>query len=502
MNSDGKKNILTSMFKSKAQQGGESDNFYQLVLNSIDDYAVFTTDRRGFVNSWNTGAEQVLGYSAEEIMGKNSAVFFTAADLKKSADKKELRNAKKNGSAIDERYHVRKDGSVFWASGKTFPLFDSDGKHLGFTKVMRNLDERKAAEEQLSQIKNYAEAIVANSRQPILVLTNDMRIYAANNAFYNLFKLNKKISENRFIDKIGNGLFNIPELAELLEQVTKSGRAVENFLLDHEWPSLGRKLFVINANKFQHQINFSNFILFSIEDITEHKSLEQQKDDFITIASHEIRTPITVIKAYAQIIQKRAAEVNDQFMAATAGKVNEKTEKLMSMVSYLLDTSQLELGDLIIKKNNFDIVDLINESINELKLIDNHSFIVKGKKSSTVFADRVRISQVLNNLLNNASKYSPSHMAITVSVKTNKKGDKIIISVSDKGIGIPKSEQANLFKRFWRASSATSRNIAGIGLGLHVSKALIKQHGGNIWLKSEKEKGSIFSFSLPLNNLV
>src|ERR1700712_157830 len=179
------------MTKLKNQPPGTGTNYYELVFNSIDEYAVFTTDKKGLVNTWNTGAEQLLGYTPKEILGRSAAVFFTAADLKKSEDIKELRNAKKNGSAIDERYHVRKGGSVFWASGKMFPLYDSNGKHIGFTKVMRNLDERKRAQEQVSYVKNYAEAIVTNSRHPILVLTNDLNIYTANSAFYQLFGLRK-----------------------------------------------------------------------------------------------------------------------------------------------------------------------------------------------------------------------------------------------------------------------------------------------------------------------
>src|ERR1700712_160135 len=192
------------MTTSKNQPDRHGADYYEWVLNSIDDYAVFTTDRQGFVNSWNTGAQQVLGYAAGEIIGKNAAIFFTAGDLKKKNDKKELRNAKKYGSAVDERYHVRKDGSQFWASGKMFPLMDAAGKHIGFTKVMRNLDERKRAEEQLQKARDYAEAIVTNSRHPILALTPDLAIYAANDAFYRLFELKRTA-------KAAGGFFKVPE---------------------------------------------------------------------------------------------------------------------------------------------------------------------------------------------------------------------------------------------------------------------------------------------------
>jgi signal transduction histidine kinase len=382
-----------------------------------------------------------------------------------------------------------------------FPLLDEKGNHIGFTKVMRNLDERKIAEEQLNYVKNYAEAVVSNSRHPIVILTHDLTIHTANSAFYHLFGLRKAANKSAAINKVGRDFFNFPELGDLLDKVRQSGHPVENLELAHEWPLAGKKFFLISASVLQHRANHNHqLILFSMEDITERKTMEQQKDDFISIASHEIRTPVTVIKAYAQILQKRALDTGDQFLAGTAAKVNNKADKLMSMVTYLLDTSQLELGELLIKKADFDIVELINESVNELKLIDNHPFLVKGKKTGKVCADRFRISQVLNNLLNNASKYSPPDGRVTVNVAINRSGNELTVSVRDQGIGIPKSEQPNLFKRFWRASSATSRNIAGIGLGLHVSKAIIKQHGGRIWLKSEKEKGSIFYFTLPVSH--
>src|ERR1700712_251638 len=143
------------MAKSNHQQVVKESDYYELVLNSIEDYAVFTTDKQGIVNSWNTGSEHLLGYKAKDILGLNTSVFFTEADLKRSADRKELKKAKKDGSALDERYHVRKDKTQFWASGKMFPLYDKAGTHIGFTKVMRNLNERKLAEQQLRQVSDY-----------------------------------------------------------------------------------------------------------------------------------------------------------------------------------------------------------------------------------------------------------------------------------------------------------------------------------------------------------
>nr|WP_294943891.1 PAS domain S-box protein [uncultured Mucilaginibacter sp.] len=123
-----------------------SEEFFHQVLESLEDYAVITTDKNGDINSWNSGAENVLGYKEVEVIGQSAKIFFTPDDIATGEDKKELIRAKENGRAIDERYHMRKDGSRFWGSGLVFPLYDEQDNHRGFTKIMRNLRERQEAQ--------------------------------------------------------------------------------------------------------------------------------------------------------------------------------------------------------------------------------------------------------------------------------------------------------------------------------------------------------------------
>lgn len=140
---------LTSVQPSEALEDSYfrvSEDFYKQVVESLEEYAVFTTDKMGDVNSWNKGAERLLGYSEQEALGQNSAIFFTDKDKEVREPQKEMENALKYGKAIDERYHVRKDKSLFWASGLVFPLVDRDHVHRGYTKIMRNLDERRELE--------------------------------------------------------------------------------------------------------------------------------------------------------------------------------------------------------------------------------------------------------------------------------------------------------------------------------------------------------------------
>ncbi|OOQ58512.1 PAS domain-containing protein [Mucilaginibacter pedocola] len=124
-----------------------SEDFFHQVLESLEDYAVVTTDKNGDINSWNSGAEKVLGYKEVEVIGRSAKIFFTPEDIAISEPEKELTNALIHGRAIDERYHMRRDGSRFWGSGLVFPLYDEERNHRGFTKIMRNLREQKEAME-------------------------------------------------------------------------------------------------------------------------------------------------------------------------------------------------------------------------------------------------------------------------------------------------------------------------------------------------------------------
>lgn len=128
-----------------------SEDFFKQVLDSLEDYAIITTDKNGDINSWNSGAEKVLGYTEVEVIGQSAKIFFTPEDIAKGAPEKELGGALENGRAIDERYHMCKDGSRFWGSGLVFPLYDEEQQHRGFTKIMRNLREREEAEEKASK---------------------------------------------------------------------------------------------------------------------------------------------------------------------------------------------------------------------------------------------------------------------------------------------------------------------------------------------------------------
>ncbi len=234
-----------------------------------------------------------------------------------------------------------------------------------------------------------------------------------------------------------------------------------------------------------------------LTDITERIKTEQIKDEFVNIASHEIKTPLTTIKAFSQIIEKQIRQNQTKKTIGYLQKMNLYIIRLNGIVNDFMDFSKIESGKLEYYKEEFCLNELVGEVVDDMRSINktfNIFFACKSK--GMVWGDKNRISQVLINLISNAIKYSPETKKIMVSVE--EKEDQAIINIIDYGIGIPKDSQKKIFEKFYRVSHPKKRDIEGFGLGLYISAEIIKRHKGKIWLESEVGKGSSFHISLPL----
>ncbi|WP_345949228.1 ATP-binding protein [Mucilaginibacter sp. PAMB04274] len=478
----------------------EDEPFFRQILESLEDYAIFTTDLEGHISSWNTGAENLLGYTEEEIIGQDARILFTAGDRQKKAPEKEMAGARKTGSSLDERYHVRKDGSAFFVSGKMFALKDEKGKLRGFTKVMRDITHVKVLQETITQAKAYAESIVDTAREPMLVLYKDFTVNTANRAFYKTFKVNKKDTEGRQLYELGNGQWNIPALKALLEHILPNDSSFNDYEVIQEFEKLGTRTMLLNARKLWRVGNHTEMILLAMEDITERKQADAFKNAFIGIASHELRGPVSSIKGYAQLLGKRAQKAEDKMAAGTLDKINRQTDKLTEIINHLLDISRIQSGKLQLDRVHFDLNSLTSGIIDEMQSeTTTHQLIQQGTIPKDVYADKFRIGQVLTNLISNAIKYSPDTSKVMIKLSQDRNKTHGIVTVQDFGIGIPPEDQANLFQAFSRARNGQKKKIQGIGLGLHIAAEIIKEHGGKIWFESKLEEGSVFHFSLPLS---
>ncbi|MBA3550858.1 PAS domain-containing sensor histidine kinase [Patescibacteria group bacterium] len=232
-------------------------------------------------------------------------------------------------------------------------------------------------------------------------------------------------------------------------------------------------------------------------DITDRKNLEHQKDVFIGIASHELRTPVTSLKLFSNIIINQARLEQKEQVLKSAQIIKSQTDRLMRLVDDLLDVSKIQAGKLELNYQLFDVPEFVDSIISETKhFTQSHKIVYKPGDLEKITGDKERIGQVIMNLISNAIKYSPR--ADCIIIKTKQKGEWAIIEVQDFGIGIPKEEQGKIFDRFFRTTDAKDKNISGFGLGLFISSEIVRRHGGELKVKSTQGKGSTFYFSIPL----
>jgi signal transduction histidine kinase len=231
-----------------------------------------------------------------------------------------------------------------------------------------------------------------------------------------------------------------------------------------------------------------------IYDITSRKMLEKLKDDFISVASHELKTPVTSIKGYSQILLENFKEAGDAESIDLLSKLNGQVDRLTKLLYTLLDSTSLLEGRLKLSPEPFDINELLEEQITELRhLSPEHDLVWRPGPVPLIHADKGRIRQVIINLVTNAMKYSPKGDIVISSVDAL---DGVLVSVQDFGPGIPPDQQESIFKRYYRVDQ-TAPNGQSLGLGLYISLEIIKQHKGTMGVDSLLGKGSTFYFKLP-----
>ena len=223
----------------------------------------------------------------------------------------------------------------------------------------------------------------------------------------------------------------------------------------------------------------------------------QKIDEFMGVVSHELKTPVTSVKAFTQVLQNRFIQAGDAASALLLGKMDAQINKLTNLIEDLLDTTKIENGKLQFNEGYFDFNELVEEIIEEIqRTSEKHTIEKFGVTQEEVYGDRDRIGQVLINMLTNAIKYSSNMMTIVVTVAADTM--QVTLSVRDFGLGIAKEKQKQVFERFYRVNDGAHNTVPGIGLGMYISAEIIKRQGGQIWLESEAGKGSTFYFSLPL----
>lgn len=221
------------------------------------------------------------------------------------------------------------------------------------------------------------------------------------------------------------------------------------------------------------------------------------RDDFISVASHELKTPVTSVKMFTQVLKKHSEQIGDVKAVNHLSKMDKQLDKLTELIYDLLNISKIQAGRMEFRKELFNFDDAVKEVIDVLQQsATGHKIVIQGQTKKKIRGDEERIGQVINNLVSNAVKYSPKAKKVIVSLSSDK--ENVRVAVQDFGIGMEKAHLGKIFERFYRVYDTADKTFPGLGIGLYISSEIVKRHGGKVWVDSTIGKGSIFYVSLPI----
>lgn len=326
------------------------------------------------------------------------------------------------------------------------------------------------------------------------------------------FDVKMEIKSGDEIEKLSEA-FNrmVSELKEYRKRIEKHSEELEN-LVKKRTDELHKKIKELNESKMallnmMEDVDEANKQLLEAQEklrksYEELKKMDVKKDEFISIAAHELKTPITAIHGFSQLLQNPKVAENKEMREKFLKIIDKETKRLGNLITDILDLSRIDLGSIKFNYQRVDIYEVLESIKKEASMLikDTPLYIEYKieKNLPKIITDRERLVQILLNLINNAVKYTP-HGKITISVK--KEGDFVHFSVKDTGIGIPRSQREKIFERFYQIDSSYTRQKGGTGLGLSLCKEFVERLGGRIWVESKLGKGSTFHFTLPIKGL-
>jgi len=494
-----------------------NNNIYLQALNSAKSGIIITDNRQpdNPIIYCNKAFESISGYSQNEIIGHNCR--FLQAQDKSQPERQIIKDAVVNGKECKvEIRNYKKNGNLFWNELTISPVKDSEDNITHFIGVQNDITDRKKFENELRQEKASVEkkieqrtkelidkeaflsSIIQTVRESLLVLDADYKVLSANSHFLNSFKVASEDTVGKVLFELGNHQWDIDALKNLLTKILPTNNPVIDFEVSHDFPHIGKKIMLVNAYRIEFEGQYKDRILIAIEDITDKKEIDRRKDDFLSIASHELKTPLTTIKGFVQLLKRMAPEESSEKFMVTLDKVSIYVDRLNNLISELLDTSKIQSGNIEIHKEPFDIDKLLRDTIENLSLATpQYTISINTNTNATILGDELQISQVINNLVSNAVKYSPGQNKI--DIYCNRVGDFIKVSIKDYGMGITQQDQSKIFDRFYRARDI-QKKFPGMGIGLYICREIIVNHDGTLWVESEIGKGSTFNFTLPIMN--
>lgn len=515
-----------SELKKTAEQLRRSEEDFSMMVASVKDYAIFSLDPSGFITSWNEGARSINGYEHNEIIGKHFSTFYSQADRDRKHPEHELTVATQVGRFHEEGWRFKKDGSSFWADVTITAVKDENGNLRGFLKVVRDLTERRQAEEQLRRSNEFFNLMVAAVKDYAIFLLDTNGKILTWNAGAERFKGYKshEIIGQHFSVFYPEELKAIDHPAQELKLAKANGHyEEEGWRVRKDGTTFWARVTITAV--FDEHGEHRGFVKVT-QDLTKQREAENDirrardeairssdlKSQFVANVSHEIRTPMAGIIGMAELLHSDP-ELNGE-QKELAEHLLESGKRLLVVLNDILDFSKLEAGRVNLDLTPFSPRSLANEvcqgfiSVSRGKDLEMVLDIDESVPDKVV-GDEVKIRQVLSNLIGNAVKFTKEG-SIQLSVRAgegrilpeeavyNGNTVPILFEVHDTGIGISPEQKERLFQPFIQADGSTRRRFGGTGLGLSISKGYVQLMHGTIDVESEEGKGSIFRVVVPL----
>jgi PAS domain S-box-containing protein len=418
-------------------------DLYRLLVLSVSDYGVFALDPAGYVVSWNSGAERIKGYTADEIIGQSFERFYPADAIASGFPRYELEVAQREGRFEDDGWRVRKDGSRFWANVVITALNDSSGHLLGFAKVTRDLTARREAEEQVRRLAAEEAARAEAERR-----SDD------------LARVNARLHEREEEARLLAGRLQVTNLElQAALAATKAAR-----------------------------------------DIAERAAAEateayRELDQFAYVASHDLKAPLRGIANLAQWIQDDAGELLDGESAEHMRLLQGRVHRMEALIDGILAYSRA--GRILATPEPIDTGVLVREIVEMLAPPAGVTIEVQ-ESLPTLMADRVPLQQVFMNLMGNALKYAHAERPdVMIRVTWQDLGDAFAFAVSDNGPGIPPQYHDRIWGIFQTLEARDK--VEGTGIGLSLVKKVVETRGGRVSVESTPGQGATFGFTWPKN---
>lgn len=476
----------------------KADQKYLQHLASLTEHitdALISVNMDYVIQSWNGAAETLYGWKAEEVVGKLLEDFIPAEYV--TGDHEQFQQSiMTNGYWRGEVVQRRKDGTVLTIFGSVSVVKDKQGNVIGLVAVNRDITEGKRMKQALQEHEQQLNIALATARLGAWQLDVATGVLDCTE----ICKANFGLSPETVFTYDALLMSILPEDRDQMRQAVEQAleqRTVYNAEYRVKWPDGSIHWIVASGRGIYGDSRDAVGMVGVTLDITERKTIEQRKDDFISIASHELKTPITTIKGHTQLLKRRLEKQGLQEHVTSLVTIEEQVNKLTRLIRELMDVSKIQAGKLDYAAEEFDVDEFIQKTITTLQqVISSHTIRITGTAGQTLVGDVDHLEQVLSNLISNAVKYSPQADSVDVIVASDKSN--VSIRVRDYGIGIPQEQHSKLFERFYRVS--TDSYFPGLGMGLYITSEIVKRHGGEITVESEEGKGSTFIVSLPLTH--